>query len=514
MRRGIVVVHGMGRHDRGDKLAEVVNPIVRVLQERGCDVDVDSDINYRANQKDQRPAKITLELKDLRDDEGNPQSQTWVFKEAYWDAVLPDVSHGDIIRWAWQSGLRMFTEVVAAIANPVYRGVGDRPNKHKAKQPPDSAVRINPLIELWWGLQSVALLFAYIVVMLLAPLIVFGAWLVHSIPFPPFLPSQFNVADMLEKALGGLIVSIGDLLQYVDNEVWASNIRGEFEEILAPMLAGSEPYDSVTIIAHSMGSAIAYDALSVNGGVGDKLECPIDRRLTLVTLGQAITRMTDMAESSRTNPAANGKFRWMIHPKVHCKNPQSNFYWLNIYASSDPATGRSLPDSFYDDAGLNTTDNDGSVKQRRVLNLETPTRDHSAYFRNRELVVPRLIRAINAGNHLKNNAQNLSEIKPDEITRRYNAVGIISFLRIVVAILLIAHTVLVYISVSWRTKPWELLSEIAPGVFEGFEKTLTDNFLNLNLLSAGQALVALFIGFVIVIGVYRAIRHWFWVDLK
>ncbi|MFN3974431.1 MAG: hypothetical protein ACK4K2_04015, partial [Dehalococcoidia bacterium] len=155
----------------------------------------------------------------------------------------------------------------------------------------------------------------------------------------------------------------------------------------------------IAIVAHSQGCAIAYDALAEGSPVGKALQ-QNPKRITLVTLGSGVNRIFRMARGS--TPYARRRFSLPLDPAITGAGQgltlealRRRFFWLDIYARFDPVPAGPLQERIRQQAGLDP----GQVKRRQVINADNPVSDHSLYLVNRDLVLPRLIRALYGGDY-------------------------------------------------------------------------------------------------------------------
>ena len=67
-----------------------------------------------------------------------------------------------------------------------------------------------------------------------------------------------------------------------------------------------------------------------------------------------------------------------------------------------------------------------------MLNLDNPVRDHSYYWKNKLLVMPRILRAINGGTDYPWSETSITD---EKLTLHYNAVAWLVLLRILLSLL-------------------------------------------------------------------------------
>ena len=91
MARGIVVIHGMGDHKRGDFLHAIVSPLARYLESKGGKVDFEPDVDLDPEGAARRPAKIRLKVHGP-----SGFQEEWRFAEAHWDSAFEAPKVGEV----------------------------------------------------------------------------------------------------------------------------------------------------------------------------------------------------------------------------------------------------------------------------------------------------------------------------------------------------------------------------------------------------------------------------------
>ena len=194
----------------------------------------------------------------------------------------------------------------------------------------------------------------------------------------------------------------------------------------------------------------------------------VRKKITFVTLGNAINQFFAAAKNSPV--LTDGRFKYALAPEVigaefgegegkgKVEEDRKQFYWLDIISRLDPvALGKILDDKWIAQSKVTP----GQIKRRLVINLDNPFRDHSFYFVNKALVVPRIARAINGGKYpwdsLAIGAAPGQRGGPSERVKTHiQKVGYLALLRIISAILIATYLVL---AVFWlpvlRDKPLE-----------------------------------------------------------
>lgn len=200
--------------------------------------------------------------------------------------------------------------------------------------------------------------------------------------------------------------SLGDVKQYIEHGVWSANARARLEKVLIDMLNDRfGVVKDITTVAHSMGCVVTYDALSEGGKVAREVS-QLDtlgkrKRITFVTVGSGINQVFRLARSS--NVYAQRQFSrslakeitgYEATPGQESKPLQDKFFWLDIYARRDPVPAGDLDTEIINQAKV---DLNQQVKRRKVINKDSIIFDHTSYWANKDIVMPRIARAINGG---------------------------------------------------------------------------------------------------------------------
>jgi len=161
------------------------------------------------------------------------------------------------------------------------------------------------------------------------------------------LPVVGGVLDKMSQLIELVVVAVlGDILIYIFDPVQASFIRGDLEQAVqeARDLAdkrGDEP--SIHIVGHSMGSVIAYEAISRS------LDAELRKSVkTLCTMGTIMDMVRYVLGAGGLEHVAQARFGSDIPKDGQEKGDYPR--WLNFFARNDPATGFSKLLEFGDDA--------------------------------------------------------------------------------------------------------------------------------------------------------------------
>lgn len=142
----------------------------------------------------------------------------------------------------------------------------------------------------------------------------------------------------------------------------------------------------------------------------------------------------------KSNLYARLRFRQSLAPEItgydHNANQssqalQAKFFWPDIYARFDPVPAGALEPEIERQAKVRPT----QVKRRRVINLDNPLRDHSYYWLNKNLVMPRIARAINGGTEYPWPEAGITQ---EKLARHIGGVAMLGILRLLVGAIIVA----------------------------------------------------------------------------
>jgi len=235
-------------------------------------------------------------------------------------------------------------------------------------------------------------------------LILFLIWLVQWVP--PFGPLE-TVLKWVHKLDPFLSNSLGDVQRYIEHGVWSANARARMENVVIGML--NDTYGAVrdiTIVAHSMGCVLTYDALAEGGRIAQettRLQALGKRKkLTFVSVGSGINQVFRLARRSQSVFGRRQFLRSLAkeitgydeNSSQDAASLQDRFFWLDIFARRDPVPAGRLDISIINQAKVDLV---SQFKSRRVINKDSVILDHTTYWANKDTVMPRIARAINGG---------------------------------------------------------------------------------------------------------------------
>ncbi|MBI3953669.1 MAG: hypothetical protein HY330_04065 [Chloroflexi bacterium] len=426
---GVVVIHGIGEPSKGETLAAVVNPIAEYLVEHGAAVRQAMEVTGGD------AAEAVLDFAPPAGGGGKPQR--WLFREAYWAPVFQPPTLKALFIWGLLHAGRQI--------RGIFNGLQDVANEQPDKGDPSIAYECAPVLATERrahsfaarglaeanadGIQVVKLprlrqaagtkavkeaqisvgrvtkggmtvmglvmALASPVAAVLATAALMLGWFLLWLPALPGLP---NLGRWLSTTMDAFFVrGLGDAYRFVEHTAWASAIRRVLEREVERLLDDKDVAD-VTIIAHSLGATVAYDALQANGMLGAFIAAQRGRRkkrITFVSVGAGLNRTWRLAKGAPV-PGALRRFLRPVDREIAAPLPTkpddvaSGFRWVYLYARYDPVPAGPLDAEVWCSSGLDPM----QLKHRRVINQDNPFSDHTTYWENRRLVAPRLAHAI------------------------------------------------------------------------------------------------------------------------
>ena len=420
--RGIVIVHGVGSTRKGSYIDSFAEPLAAYVgTSLGFD-NVSLDVNHEPDGGGQTWATLCLGTRGTETDE------TWHIREAWWTESFRASKPQSVLFWGVIAGLtllwssfknvvfRPFLRFVAAgwyyslsvgqtdkYGRPLANGMeADEANQGvwTLARAPFWKRLIDAL--MWTTLVAFYLLVAVALVVIVVPIYIF---LLTPLSF--VLPKQ--VAAVSRKILSILLSTVGDqqalttrmfalasASHQVERALWtmlsAEGLRHRARE--APGFTGSE---TVTVVAHSGGAVVSYDALAgdaLGRWQGEELPDGLRRpaRLNWFTAGSGLNLAFNMHRRKHPQDIA---FWRRIDGFVN---------WVNVYARYDPIpqgpAPRGLVDRVMGEDRRATEPHAANLPPRppyvclRVVNTDFPADDHFGYWDNHDEVLSRLVHVI------------------------------------------------------------------------------------------------------------------------
>jgi hypothetical protein len=448
-KHGVLVVHGQGNLQLpGEQLALVANGIADTLENAGGTV-------VRQFHVEGESSTGLLVVSHPRR-EGVDEFH---FVEGYWARALPDVGADVVAKWMLKRGLLDALTIVRGFrGNIANDNVGDG---SRSDYPARFWLRAVFAFEL--AILSGLVVAVAVVMTILAPVI----YAIYSLSGGvgnakggAFLAPLMKALHSLDGFLG---TTLGDTWRFVEDGMWSSNIRGAVERPLVAFYDDPEIVD-ITIIAHSAGCGVCYDALAEGRAVGEAAGAS-PKRLTFASCGSAVNRNYVFALKTQTSPYARRLSVEPIDSRITGVPPGSGpvaaaatdgektalrerFYWLDIAARMDLVPGGGLRDEMVGVARIDPC----QLKVRRVINEDSLIHDHFGYFNNSDLVTPRLIRALYGGEYPWDgvNGRETPKVTADRIAHRTHTVAWLQALRLAIGGIIVAYAAFFFVSQQFR----------------------------------------------------------------
>ncbi len=413
---GVVIVHGIGDQRPGDTLADFSKALCDTLI--NCAVDSSNGrippVIQLKSDFSGSPPSVTMRITSP----DGKEKTTWVCQEAYWNDAFPASPPTKVLWWGVNQNLgKQLGSLLMMLRDPANEKYPTEREQEKEAAKVKSGAKDSVSVRLTGSAKAPVVVnsgfisgLALVIITPLMYLLLGVIWLLH---FVPSIGPLDKIIAWIRKLDPFVSSSLGDIERYIDHEIWSANARARVENVVIRMLQNEEIKD-ITIIAHSMGAVVVYDALTEGGNIAEavlQLDETSRKKVTFVSVGGAINRVFDMIFSPdlpKPRHRTNGEIRYndlqITRPLAKAitgfdegKNAtalQDKFYWLDIFARRDPIPAGPIGEKIIAKAGIDPV---RQMKERRVVNKDSLVFDHVAYWENRELVMPRIIRSINGG---------------------------------------------------------------------------------------------------------------------
>ena len=439
MARGVILVHGIGEQKRGDFLTGFVGPLVGYLESKGGKVDLEPEIAL-AFSSEGAPPQVTLKV--LGPD--GRFAEEWRVVEAYWASAFRPPKLNDVLVWGRRLAQQQARATERLLTNLTNENPTDRCEEARhvqagvegqAEGPAGAGEPLPSRTAEFFRNQALLLRWLVRGLGAAAPLLLSMVWLVlqmRRIPRPPawllrwhWIASLVSLLSRAGEALANvlypmLVLSLGDVKRLIDDPISADAMRRSLEDRLIELLA-DDGIESVSIVAHSLGASVSYDALSAGRRVDRFLrENPVlrhrpggqgFRRINWVTVGAALNRTYIM---TLEGPSEHARRRFEGPLAESIAKPEEAFFWLNLYARYDPVFAGPIEEPLWQALGVTCR----QFKERVVINRDSLLADHTSYWENDVLVWPRIVRAICDGQYPWPGTE-LGEKRNQELIRRF-----------------------------------------------------------------------------------------------
>jgi hypothetical protein len=379
IRRGIVVVHGIGHQQRGDQLDDVVEPVVEFLGQKLGHANV--HVVAHTGRTDGADATATIAIRPDGDDN---LAEQWDVHEAWWAQTFRPSDAATVLGWAVRAYV---AHVHSTVQNVLERNVRRLLGRPVAVQNSGDGVWEIPVAgsNLYYAIDAISwfsITLGYFLVYLAGSLLILPLYVFVLLPGSIFWPAQ--IAGIQRRLVNLFSGGIGEQQALTNRHVAvaaaASAVTRALEPFLNPLLyeASGPAYDTITVIAHSGGCIVSFEALA-----SDQVRAwcaAAGRRVTWLTLGSGL----NLGWRLRARRKARDIAFWDRRIDGHVN-------WINIYARYDPVPQGEPPAELV----RALTGADPAPWQRvRTANEDWPLTDHTSYWSNREEVIARIVHAI------------------------------------------------------------------------------------------------------------------------
>lgn len=390
---GVVFIHGIGIQPQGSTLLEFGTSLMEWLRDRMPVTGKVEPMRVVLTSAAGEPAHAVIRLE--RSD-GGVAIQRWLLTEAWWASSFPVPTFTDLARWSLSVVPWTFGEHYGKRIQRVLKARTDMPT----------------IGGLMWALRLVGSMVAMMVGLISS---VFALLLLLLLQVLAVVPIS-GIRIWIGRIQRSLASSVGDSYVLVTNPLEEAAMLTAVRDTIAWT---AERARTVVVVAHSQGCAVAFEAvedgaderlkLLVTFGSGlqklDELRYVMAHRPFQLAAGLTLVGMlftiagawaTAIELSGSQGMAVVGAFDvWflLIFGAVlllaglkdlisgvdtgltdRILRPQP-FEWLDIHASADPVPNGPLIDK---------GDPTGRVSMLGVVNLGSMSRDHGAYWRNRD----------------------------------------------------------------------------------------------------------------------------------
>lgn len=384
-RRAIVVVHGVGSQKKGETLNAVVEPFIRFLHRFGEPADPNGVQIVTDLRPVDGPARAILRFGH------GGQVEEWCFTEAWWAEAFHANPADPVMRW----GFRVLVEHAYSIIYGIFLRHLPFWSGPAAAESPEGPAPADPVYQnpdpAWssrlWDVvvaASIAAIYlpAWLIVLALASLFYLIAQL------PSWLLIVGPAAALQQSLVETLVSGVGDQQAMTADYLAVNSASRPILDALAPHLdplhPDYQPCETVTVIAHSGGCVVSYNALSTpelkGWSFGDLAGPDLPARsaprwVTWFTVGSGLNLAYQMAPHD---------WFWQrrLDPRIR---------WVNLWARYDPVPFGPVPVGLRDQVVRGGPAPADRFEDVRVVNRENPFADHGAYWRNYEEVVSRFV---------------------------------------------------------------------------------------------------------------------------
>jgi len=376
IQRGIVIVHGVGHQSRADQLDWVVESLVDFLGRALGHYNVQLTARTEPSTDDLASARIRLTLPGATE-----PFEEWHIREAWWAQSFRPSGSATVLGWALVAAYyHVVTTAQGVLGHNVARLAARRPKQEgRGVWTREETGKVHALLDsVVWLVITLGYLFVYAIgAVVILPLYVF--LLLPLVALWPSAIGRFQVA-LVNTVTGG----IGDQHATTNRRVAAAGAADSVVRALWYFIAPGRPrnsdYDTVTVIAHSGGCVVSFDALVRHDVRRWLSESTSLRRVTLITAGSGL----NLAWRMRAKRKAQDCAFWSRTLGDHVN-------WIDIYSRYDPVPQGPPPADLVEALVGPPPHPFVTVK---VTNRDWPLSDHGTYWENFEEAMSRMVHAI------------------------------------------------------------------------------------------------------------------------
>ena len=409
---GVVLIHGIGSEKKNDTLQEVLNALaywlnhVAKLSLRPSGPDriwIETNL-LEVDNPDTAASTATVELCGRSMAPGEVSTLLLHLREVWWAQAFGLPSARAALQWARVQFRQETYNILLPIRERLTVPARALPQVRRARRPSSAdagndpaksfSSRTGPPPRRSLALPVRVLLYTLLSIydfiqdiwkslqwLLGIPLVLLLLWFAGGVrilaPVPGFRALLRGVSALIETVSLHWIASMQVfLLDYT----YAANIRERFQRQLRPFLE-DDLCQRIVVIAHSMGTVVAYEGLTTELAATDPRSASKD--ITFICLAQALRRIWPL---TRTDAH---RLRGILPPNVR---------WIHFWARYDPVAAGDLnpgalprlrdwsdPDEAIPDNTI--TETLKRVENVRVVNHDSIFSDHVSYWENGEQVI-------------------------------------------------------------------------------------------------------------------------------
>jgi hypothetical protein len=376
----VLVIHGIGEELRGATLSDIGDPLARFITTHASGAK-----SVRVETENLSPTIDTLAQSTITFSTELGEQHEIRLQEAWWAARFIPPSYTSVLTWTlniwWSQVKSILVGILTSLnaAEPVeLRHQHQRPQDSPGEMTPDPIYESPDPTWLSRGYDLVMGLALAVIFTIGAPLVVVLiviAWSIQGLGGVLGLPAPFQTASALLEQV--YVRYVGDIYTYFRLPHARASIRRAVTEPLEQLIREGR---RICIVSHSWGTVVALDALL---DLAQSREAPLPP-LTLITVGAALNRVWWLGKTRQRDTDEIRRFWTEVSAHGRWLEPVR---WVNIWSRYDPVPAG--PCNLELRKAL--ADAGAWVVERRVVNLDDPSGDHTSYWENAPEVQSRLL---------------------------------------------------------------------------------------------------------------------------